>query len=78
MGTPAISLLPPLPREVGHCYVFMREGHDWHSDTVAVLSKGGPDHYKVARSSDVCESLLQLTGRRKKIKTWTCKHEELW
>lgn len=65
-------------RQVGHCYVFMRDDHDWHSCEVAVLSIDG-DTYKVARASDVCEGLLSKQGSpKRKLQTWTCTHEELW
>ena len=65
-------------RSVGHCYLFMRGGHNWHGCEVAVISiKGG--RYTVARASDVCEGLLAPRGSKKrKLKTWTCTHGELW
>lgn len=67
-----------LRRLVGQCYVFMRENHDWHSCEVAVISITGK-RYTVARATDVCEGLLAPQGSKKrKLKTWVCKHEELW
>ena len=71
---PAVAL----DRIVGHCYVFMRENHDWHSDTVAVLSQKRNGAFTVARASDVCEQLLAPADKRRKVKTWTATREELW
>ena len=62
---------------VGKCYVVMREGHDWHSDTVAVIAKK-QGRFKIARASDVCENLLAPVGKRRKVKMWSAKDEELW
>lgn len=63
---------------VGHCFVFMRENHDWHSDTVAVLAQKPCGRFTVARACDVCEQLLAPPARRRKVKTWTATREELW
>lgn len=64
----------PHGRKVGQCYVFMRDDHDWHACEVAVLCIKG-ELFTVARASDVCQALL---GKKRKLKTWTCTHEELW
>ena len=67
-----------LNRLVGHAYVFMRENHDWHSCEVSVIAVKG-NRYTVARCPDICEGLLAPRGSKKrKLKTWTCKKEELW
>ena len=68
----------PLQRLVGQCYVFMRDGHDWDTSEVAVISITGK-RYTVARATDVCQGLLAPQGSKKrKLKTWTCSHDELW
>ena len=69
----------PLQRFVGQSYVFMREGHNWHSCEVSVLAiKGGK--LIVARCSDVCDALLSKMGsaKRKNLERWTCTTAELW
>ena len=62
---------------IGHCYVFMRDGHDWHSDTVAVCERN-QDGFMVARASDLCEQLLRPASKRRKIEMWNATSEELW
>jgi hypothetical protein len=62
----------------GRCFVFFRDGHDWHGDTVAVLSVNG-QRCKVARATDVCEGLLaSRDSKKRKLRTWSCTQEELW
>lgn len=68
----------PLPLPVGASFVFFRDGHDWHGCEVSVLSVKGGRH-KVARCCDVADALLSPRGSKKrKIKTWSAKREELW
>jgi len=68
--------LPTLIR-IGKCYVFMRAGHQWHSDIVAVIVQTS-DGLTVARASDVCEQLLSPVKRRRTFETWTAQPGELW
>lgn len=70
----------PARIRIGKCYVFMRAGHKWHSDTVAVIVKDiSGVGVKVARASDVCEYALAPQCRRRRMFTmWTAQPEELW
>jgi hypothetical protein len=63
---------------IGECYVFFRDGHGWNGCEVAVLSQGRRG-FRVARAIHVCIGLLAPKGSKKrKLKTWVCKGEELW
>jgi hypothetical protein len=77
-GIAAASQSTSLAKLVGKCFVFFRDDHEWDGETVAVLSFRG-ERLTVARASNVCEGILAPKGSKKrKLKTWTCLHEELF
>lgn len=71
---------PVHPPQVGHSYVFIREGHKWHASEVAVIAAiGEHDWFMVARCCDLCESLLAPPDAlNRKLEIRSCRAGELW
>ena len=66
---------------IGKAYVFFREGHDWHTDTVSVLERievRGREFLVVARCSDVATwALCGAKGGRPRFRRWRAENHEL-
>lgn len=70
-----------LQRLVGHTYVFMREGHDWHGCEVTMISKD-PTGCVVTLATATWEALQMQAasklGRPSALVVTPCTEDELW
>lgn len=67
---------------IGKAYVFFREGHDWHTDTVSILDRvevRGKEWFIVARCCDVATWALSGAKGAKgpRFRRWRAEAEEL-
>lgn len=70
-----------LQRLVGHAYVFMREGHDWHGCEVTLISKD-PTGCVVTLATATWKALQMQAasklGRPFALVVTPCTEGELW
>ena len=70
-----------LDRTVGHTYVFMREGHDWHGSEVTLISKDKTGCVVTLATATwkalVTQAASQL-GRPFALVVTQCTEGELW
>lgn len=67
-----------IPRVVGGCYVFFRDGHPWHGKEVAVVAIDDAG-FRCMLAHNLFAALLAPRGSRKrKVKLEVFSREELW